>query len=363
MEADRERGTYFDPKAGRADLAGVAGRWLASRMVDESTKIRYESLYRLHIQPALGGRQVKAIRPSDVQALQADLGRRFGGSTVAGVRLVLLGVLDLAVEDELIRKNPARSKVVSTATNTSTEKVRAWDRETVLALIDAHPRSLQLLPQIGATAGLREGELFGLSLEDIDFEQKVIRVRRQLKKLGGRYVFGLPKNNRPREVPLADWTAQSIKAHVDSFGVHVCSLPWERVDGKLATHNLLLRWADGGHMKARAYSETVWKPACVAAGVLPEPVKDARGRRRYATTRKEGTHQLRHHYASMMLRGGVNVKELAEYLGHADPGFTLRVYAHLLPDSHDIARRVIDESLFRPGAVPHGTEAEQAATR
>ena len=44
-----------------------------------------------------------------------------------------------------------------------------------------------------------------------------------------------------------------------------------------------------------------------------------------------------------MLAGGVSIKELAEYLGHRDPAFTLRVYAHMLPTSHERARAVIDE--------------------
>src|SRR4029077_17954791 len=95
--------------------------------------------------------------------------------------------------------------------------------------------------------------------------------------------------------------------------------------------------------KARSYSETVWKTAIIRAGIIPEPKKDGRGRARYATTRREGIHQLRHYYASVMLVGGVSIKELAEYLGHADPAFTLRVYAHLLPSSHAGARQVIDE--------------------
>ncbi len=62
------------------------------------------------------------------------------------------------------------------------------------------------------------------------------------------------------------------------------------------------------------------------AGIIPEPGTDKRGRKRYVTTRKEGPHQLRHFYASVMLADGVSVKELAEYLGHHDPAFTLRVY-------------------------------------
>ena len=61
--------------------------------------------------------------------------------------------------------------------------------------------------------------------------------------------------------------------------------------------------------------------------MIAEPAKDRRSRRRYVTTRMEGIHQLRHYYASVMLAGGVSIKELAEYLGHSDPAFTLRVYA------------------------------------
>ncbi|GAA3469907.1 integrase [Nonomuraea roseola] len=45
---------------------------------------------------------------------------------------------------------------------------------------------------------------------------------------------------------------------------------------------------------------------------------------------------------------GVSARELAEYLGHADPAFTLRVYAHMMPGSHDRARHAIDSRLFKP---------------
>jgi hypothetical protein len=47
--------------------------------------------------------------------------------------------------------------------------------------------------------------------------------------------------------------------------------------------------------------------------------------------------------ASCSFAGGVSIKELAEYLGHSDPAFTLRVYAHMLPSSHDRARAVIGD--------------------
>lgn len=78
------------------------------------------------------------------------------------------------------------------------------------------------------------------------------------------------------------------------------------------------------------YNNSIWKPALRAAGVEP--------------TRENGMHALRHHYASVLLEGGVSIRALADYLGHSDPGFTLRVYAHLMPDSEDRTRSVVDAS-------------------
>ncbi|CCH35593.1 hypothetical protein ABZ816_13410 [Actinosynnema sp. NPDC047251] len=48
----------------------------------------------------------------------------------------------------------------------------------------------------------------------------------------------------------------------------------------------------------------------------------------------------------MLLSQGVSIKELAEYLGHEDPGFTLRTYTHLMPSSHERARKAVDR-VFR----------------
>lgn len=59
-------------------------------------------------------------------------------------------------------------------------------------------------------------------------------------------------------------------------------------------------------------------------------------------------HTLRHHYASVLLDEVVSIRALADYLGHTDPGFTLRIYAHLMPDSEHRARAVIDASFRSP---------------
>lgn len=87
------------------------------------------------------------------------------------------------------------------------------------------------------------------------------------------------------------------------------------------------------------------KPAIAAAGVIPPAVRDARGRRRYEADHTTGMHALRHYYASVPLSDRVTIKELSEYLGHHDPGFTLQMYTHMLPSSHERARQAVNRRL------------------
>lgn len=351
QETDVERGDYVDPKAGKELFADVAERFFSSRSVDPSSAIKYRGVYESHVKPRLGHRSVKAIKPSDISGFQTKLGETHGPSTVATARLVIVGVLDLAVADDSIKKNPATNKVVQSVSSHTGTKIKAWGDAVVFAVIDAHPESLRAMPTVSATCGLREGELFGLAEEDIDFEAGVIHVRRQIKKLGAHHIFSLPKNDTERTVPMSDGTAQVLREHIRKHPPQPLTLAWEKVNGKPVTHKILFRWTDGGHVKARTYSQYCWKPAVVAAGVIPKPEKGADGKPKYVTTRKEGTHNLRHYYASVMLADGVNIAELAIFLGHHDPGYTLRIYVHMLPDSLDRARKAIDARMFRPRAV------------
>lgn len=66
-------------------------------------------------------------------------------------------------------------------------------------------------------------------------------------------------------------------------------------------------------------------------------------------------HALRHAYASVLLDAGESIKALSEYLGHSDPGFTLRTYTHLLPTSETRTRKTIDAAFTDEG---DGIEAQ-----
>jgi integrase len=359
METDVARGEYINPRAGAVRFEVLARTWLGSRVVDPATYITYERTLRLHVLPVFGKRPVKSIKPSDVASWLADLERRIGAATARTGFIVLHGTLELAVDDETIKRNPAKAGVVKVPVPKN-RRIVAWADATVERIVERHPPQYRAIPIIGSAAGLRQGELFGLAQEDIDFEEMVIHVRRQVKRLGRYFVFALPKSDLERTVPMSEGAAAMLQQHIDVFKPRPHSLPWERPDGEPHEAKILFRWRDDRHIRARGYNQAVWLPALAKAGAIPQPTRNARGELQYLTNRETGMHALRHYYASVSLADGVNIKELAEYLGHSDPGFTLRLYTHMLPSSHERARKAIDSRLGRLFSLAaHGAVTEQ----
>ncbi|MCY7343973.1 MAG: site-specific integrase [Pseudonocardia sp.] len=188
---------------------------------------------------------------------------------------------------------------------------------------------------IGAGCGLRQGELFGVAPEDFDREAGVLHVVRQVRVIDGKQVFALPKRNKTRDVPLAASVLRLVDEHISQFEPPAVTLPWRIPSGAPTTFRLLLTTENGLPMWRNRFNDRIWNPARRAAGVTNP-------------TRQDGTHALRHHYASVLLDAGESIKALSEYLGHHDPGFTLRTYTHLMPTSTARTQRAID-SMFADG--------------
>src|SRR5690606_25638608 len=140
---------------------------------------------------------------------------------------------------------------------------------------------------------------------------------------------GLPKNDRPRRVPMPRRVARALRAHMAQFPPVAVTLPWEDpARSERVTVSLLLTTGRRNAVTRPTFDARIWRPALIRAGIVP--------------SRSTGTRALRHFYASTLLEAGVSIKVLAEYLGHSDPGFTLRTYTHLMPSSDGRARDVFD---------------------
>jgi integrase len=326
VTADLVTGRYVDPRAGRVTLDVFARRWLDAQTFDDSTREATERRLRLHILPVLGDLELRHLRPSTVQAWM----RSREESAPSSVRIMLVNlsaILSAAVEDGLIASNPCQSPSVKTP-SVERRRVVPWLPEMVSAVVEAHALEFRAVPALGAGCGLRQGEIFGLRVDDVDFLRRRILVRHQVKVIDNQPVLAAPKGKREREVPLPDVVAVELAEHLRRTG----------------TSDQVFTWRDGGLIHRTYYNNGVWKPVLRAADI--------------EASRENGMHALRHHYASMLLEGGVSIRALADYLGHADPGFTLRTYAHLMPDSEDRARAVVDASFRAPAESSRNEEFE-----
>jgi integrase len=200
-----------------------------------------------------------------------------------------------------------------------------------MAVKAALPARYRVLVPFAAGCGLRQGELFGLAEDDIDLKQGVIHVRRQVNILGPHLVFASPKGRKTREVPLPESVALEVTAYLQDYPARIATLPWHATDGTPREYPLLVTSRESKPLNRNYVNRLIWKPALTAAGV--------------ALTRENGMHALRHFYASVLLDAGESIRALASYLGHADPGFTLRVYTHLMPASEERTKRAIDAVL------------------
>ncbi|NYV76502.1 tyrosine-type recombinase/integrase [Streptomyces sp. UH6] len=117
-----------------------------------------------------------------------------------------------------------------------------------------------------------------------------------------------------------------------------------RLDGPPVTASLVFTSHTGLALDRNRFNDRLWRRALRAAGV--------------ETGRANGIHALRHFYASVLLDAGESIKALSEYLGHHDPGFTLRTYTHLLPSSGTRTRAAVDR-IFGEGPAQNGPGTAQ----
>lgn len=394
QEADAERGDYVDPKkAGKQKFGPLAEKFIRLRAVGGSSRERYWSVYRNHVEPSFAGRRVGTPTASDVLEWLRGPVSKMSGSVQEMAYLIVAGTFDMAVEDKLRRDNPARSKIVPVphAEHLARE---GWTVERAWRIRDEHPEPYRAIVDCCAGLGLRRGCAFALAEDDFEFDGDdadrdagKVRIRRQLAWVGGQWVFKLPKGGKERVVPLPRGVAASVEAHKAKYPPVKVTLPWMTERDGLAkapvTAALLFAWRGGGRtgveprlsrktygkpIVAASYEQGVWKPALSRAGIIPEPEKNARGIRVYKVgdDRGQGMHNLRHLYESMLDDGGVSLAGMMEFMGHSRKGkvITVGVYGHVTDETFERARQAVDQRLFRLRPVQaSGTVAELRVAR
>ncbi len=337
IKTDMDEGQYIDPKAGQITFREYAEKWLGGLTSDQGSQEVVRRRIRLHAVPYLGKRSMGSCEPEHMRAWLNKLALAVPNGTYRrAIYDSVSSLFNAAVDDKVIRSNPCHPKSVK-APVPEPRLIKPWTRERVLDVRAGLPGRYAATVDVGGGCGLRQGEIFGLAEDNLDFATGWVHVRQQVKRVGGTLVFAPPKRGKLRDAPLSPVVGMGLREHMEEFPPVAVTLPWKTPDGPLVTFKLIFTSGADKAIWRSYFDDYVWKPALAHAGVIPPKERG----KRYAAAPDDGMHALRHFYASVVLEGGGSIKALSTYLGHSDPGFTLRIYTHLMPSSEAKARAAV----------------------
>lgn len=306
-------GQWADPQAGRESVRSYGERWLARQVLAPSTEATYEIVLRNHVFPTMGEMRMNAVNRVDVQTLVKEWQLTAAPSTAQARYLVMAIMFRAAVKDRVLPTSPCVDiKLPKIPPKSSLVPIST---QTVLSLREAIAPRYRLFVTLAAGAGMRRGEILGLTLDRVAVDFATIRVDRQLSKASrtGKPVFAMPKTpSSTRTIPIGHVVLDEIREHVRDFGHHESGL---------------LLTTDVGNFVGTSTIHNAWRIAARKVGTDATP------------------HDLRHYFASAQIRGGQSIKVLQALLGHKSAVETWDTYGHLMGDEDTRSRTIVDSLL------------------
>lgn len=274
-----------------------------------STIANYEAIMNKHILPELGRSRMDRITKVDVQRFIGKKTRTsLSARTVRLIHHVLRCSLNVAVDSKLIPFNPAKGIVlpqieahtVSTISPANVGKLYSAD------LFESEPLFPCVLLMV--SSGLRRGEALALRWSDVDLENRMIVVRRELVKTkGGAHYQTTKSKNSNRLLPISDFIRDVLISHKQRQDMFRSDTAYD------SEADLVFARIDGKHY----YPDSLRK---VLHRILNK-----------AGIGSVRVHDLRHTCATILLMAGTNPKIVQEILGHGTVSITLDTYSHVMP--------------------------------
>lgn len=310
VEVAKLKGAYVDPADAKIRIAALGPDWLARHQakVTPSSHHSLQSAWRVHVLPRWGEYAVGAVTRRDLASWLTQLGETKSHTTVARARDLLAGILDDAIEDGRIVKNPARG--IPIKRKPLPEETFLTPRQVEdLARASRYPSLVRFL----AYTGLRWGEATALRVRNVDTVKRRLMIREAVAEVNGKHILGSVKSHERRAVAYPDFLAEEI--------ADAC-----RAKGR---DDRLWRSGDGGFLRS-GNSQNGWFQAAVKRCMAHDP-----------DMTRVTPHDLRHTAASLAISAGANVKVVQRMLGHKSAKVTLDTYAALFPDDLDNVTRAL----------------------
>lgn len=338
-EIEQDRRDRIKPEARNVTLNDMFELWKQlKRGLKDNTFQNYVYMYNQFVAPAFGQKRISTLLKSDVKRFYNTLAdeRWLAISTIDCVHTVLHQVLEMAVDDLYIRRNPSDNvmKELKQAYAARGEKRRALTKQEQDLFLNYLRQSMKYqhwypVFAVMTGTGLRVGEAVGLRWCDVDFESGMIDVNHTLvyyrHAVNGCYCnVHTPKTvNGIRQIPMLDFVKnafQEERQNQIAAGIR-CEAT---VDG-YTDFIFVNRFGQPQHQG------TLNK-------ALRRIIRDCndeirlKGKKNALLLPHFSCHSLRHTFATRMCEAGVNIKVIQDTLGHADVSTTLNIYADATRD-------------------------------
>jgi len=338
-EIERDQHDRIKPEARNVTVNQMYELWKQlKRGLKDNTFQNYRFMYDQYVAPRFGKLRISGLVKSDVKRFYNTLvdERGLSISTVDAVHTVLHQVLDMAVDDCYIRRNPADNvlKELKKVLALKTEKKRALtkpEQELFLDFLRRSPKYRHWYPVFAVLVGtgMRVGEAVGLRWCDIDLDDGIIDVNHTLvyyrHAVNGCYcnVHSPKTENSIRQIPMLASVKEAFlleKQYQEANGIHCAAM----VDG-YTDFIFVNRFGNPQHQGTLNKALKRIIRDCNDAILLKE-------KRNPLLLPHFSCHILRHTFATRLCEAGVNVKVIQDTLGHADVSTTLNIYADATKD-------------------------------
>lgn len=306
-------GTYSEPS--KITVAQWLDTWVSNYTgnLKDRTRTMYSGYIDSRIKPNLGAVKLYALDSPTIQAFYNALQRPTDGSkplspkTIKNIHGVLHKALKQAVEIGYIRVNPSESCKLPRTEKPDIAPLTDEQIKAFVSAVQGHPFETLFLTAL--FTGMRQGELLGLSWENVDLNAGTILIDRQMQIVDHEYKIVTTKSSKPRRIMPAAFVMQQFRRQ------KIKQAEWRLAAGEVWEDSGLVFTNEIGHHLAR---ETVYSNFKTIVKGIGRP--DAR------------FHDLRHTYAVSSLRAGDDIKTLQDNLGHYTASFTLDVYGHVIDE-------------------------------
>ena len=300
----------------------------------DSSCLNYRKKIKNHIRPALGHYKLKSLSPIVLQAfLNEKFNTGYSRNTLVVLKSILSGCLTYAVEPlGLIQINPILmvklpfSRAIAKTPTRKKERIiitqEKW-KQIITRFPYGHSCHIPLL--LAYRCGLRLGEAFAVTWEDVDFKNHTLSINKQVQNINGFWTFCNPKYDSFREIKLDDFILETLwKAKEQQERARLYY-------NEYYTH----LYENHGHQLVTKGDDTSKEIRLInvrenGTYVQPRVMQHCSRVIHYDMGYKSfDFHSLRHTHTTMLLENGANIKDVQHRLGHKNIQVTLQIYAHL----------------------------------